>query len=234
MSACCGEPEYLSGLAEVRDAYQRVCEERDHLSSALRAVYTERARLVAFLAACYGFTRALDMDDDEYQIVYVSTPAGQMSWHIHVDDLDLFPDAPKDEYAEWDGHTTEVKYERLAGMTRRLSRAGGLAGERDRLAAELEAVHAALGWADHQRAGWRLRAGLPVSEELSRVTMIGARCDAAADITELAAGRDHLRALVAEILESLMADEACTDCLPAAWKDRAAQWRERAGIGDGQ
>ena len=61
--------------------------------------------------------------------------------------------------------------------------------ERDKLTDEMEAVHTALGWEDHQRAGWRFRLQLPMPEELSRVTLIGVRCDPAADIRDLAAER---------------------------------------------
>ncbi len=83
----------------------------------LRAVYRERARLVAYLAACYPsvLCPASDVDDDGWSIVYVSTPRGQMSWHISPADLILFGHVPVGA-AEWDGHTTEEKYERLAEL----------------------------------------------------------------------------------------------------------------------
>jgi hypothetical protein len=44
-----------------------------------------------------------------------------MSWHISADDLDLFDHvlfAELDDPAvQWDGHTTEAKYERLQILT---------------------------------------------------------------------------------------------------------------------
>jgi RyR domain len=82
----------------------------------LRAVYRERARLVAFLAACYP---AWIGSDGGWAVVYVDTPAGQMSWHIADDDTDLFGHLSEAEGDDgpWDGHTTEQKYERLARLT---------------------------------------------------------------------------------------------------------------------
>lgn len=116
-------------LAEARAAYKRVCEERDELRKAQGALYRERAHLTAFLAACYPSVQCPDFDDDEYRLLYVATPTGQMSWHVHEDDAaDLLGHVPEDEAAEWDGHTTEQKYGRLAEMTRRLAAAGGVAG----------------------------------------------------------------------------------------------------------
>lgn len=90
---------------------------------ALNAAYRERARLVAYLA--YGFpsvvAAAPDVDEPGWHIVYLRTPAGQMSWHIAPSDLDLFDHVervdPADPFARWDGHTTDEKYERLAALT---------------------------------------------------------------------------------------------------------------------
>lgn len=93
--------------------------------------YEERAKLVAFLAAVYPAELAeAESDSGAWWLVFVSTPAGQMSWHIHEDDLDLFEhlhDKPQTSLSNWDGHTTEQKYERLADLTARWSGAGGIA-----------------------------------------------------------------------------------------------------------
>lgn len=117
-------------LDVARAAYKRVCEERDELRKAQGALYRERAHLTAFLAACYPSVQCPDFDDDEYRLLYVTTPAGQLSWHVQVDDADdLLGHVPHDGAGEdWDGHTTEEKYERLDEMTRRLAAAGGVAG----------------------------------------------------------------------------------------------------------
>lgn len=82
------------------------------------AVYTERARLVAFLASAYPSRIGPDPDDPAWYIVTVDAPTGQMSWHISDHDrldLHLFdhvrPVMPGD--APWDGHSTAEKYDRL-------------------------------------------------------------------------------------------------------------------------
>jgi hypothetical protein len=84
------------------------------------AVYRERAALVAHLAALYPAVIVSDADPAApgWSVIYVDTPQGQMSWHLDVDDLDLFSHVPTvDDGPTWDGHTTEEKYQRLAALT---------------------------------------------------------------------------------------------------------------------
>ena len=86
-------------------------------------VYRERAHLVAFLASHYPSVLAYaDPSEPDWAVVYIHTPAGQMSWHIAPSDVELFDHVqkvtPDDDLAKWDQHTTEEKYERLARMTR--------------------------------------------------------------------------------------------------------------------
>jgi hypothetical protein len=88
----------------------------------LNALYAERNALaIAFATAMqalgYRAGYGLDQDADaDWPVLYVSTPAGQVSWHI-----------PKAEAAHsrialgvygqpWDGHTTALKYQRLASL----------------------------------------------------------------------------------------------------------------------
>jgi hypothetical protein len=80
--------------------------------------YRERAHLVAYLTAVYPSVMLTDSADPDWPIVFVSTPSGQMSWHIAATDTDLFQHVPSTTCATWDGHTTEQKYERLAELTR--------------------------------------------------------------------------------------------------------------------
>ena len=64
-------------------------------------------------------------------IVFIDLPTGQVSWHIHDSEFPMFdhlqwhPRASternkwysgKKAAPIWDGHTTEEKYERLAGI----------------------------------------------------------------------------------------------------------------------
>jgi len=74
-------------------------------------VYRERARLVAYLARVHP--AVWHTDDPDWPVVYISTPAGQLSWHINRLDLDLFPPLPSVDSSPWDGHDTDEKYARL-------------------------------------------------------------------------------------------------------------------------
>lgn len=87
-------------------------------TAVMDAVYRERSRMVAFLArmwpAVYAYS---DPDDPDWPVVYIDAPAGQLSWHVSVNDLDLFAHVPvvdpDDARARWDGHTSDQKYTRL-------------------------------------------------------------------------------------------------------------------------
>lgn len=98
------------------------------------AAYRERARLVAWLACLYPsvIAPAPDLEEPGWQIVYLTTPAGQASWHIHPRDAEFFTRvehvAADDPRAQWDGHTTEAKYERIASLTRLLADTAAASG----------------------------------------------------------------------------------------------------------
>lgn len=80
--------------------------------------YRERAALVAYLTANYPSVMLTDSAEPDWPIVFVSTPSGQMSWHIAATDTDLFQHVPATTEPTWDGHTTEQKYQRLRELTR--------------------------------------------------------------------------------------------------------------------
>lgn len=91
---------------------------RDPLTELDRA-YEERNRLVALLARIYpSGIRKTDIEgwDPAWQnCVFIDTPAGQMSWHIHDREMAAFADLPL--YTKpWDGHSTEEKYDRVAAL----------------------------------------------------------------------------------------------------------------------
>lgn len=91
------------------------------LEEQLDAAYRERAHLVAWLAALHPavIAPAPDIDEPGWQILYLTSSAygWQMTWHIHPRDAELFKDVehvPADDpRAEWDGHSTEQKYNRM-------------------------------------------------------------------------------------------------------------------------
>lgn len=83
--------------------------------------YAERNKVVAALASCYKSGRRkteIDGWDSEWHnCVYIDLPTGQVSWHYHDSHAHLFAHLPRYR-RKWDGHTTEVKYERLAEFAR--------------------------------------------------------------------------------------------------------------------
>lgn len=85
------------------------------------AVYKERDSLVAALSKVFpAYLARHDENDKDWEkdwmwIVYISLPTGQVSWHIHDSELSMFSHLKQGEN-NWDGHTTEEKYRRLAAL----------------------------------------------------------------------------------------------------------------------
>lgn len=89
------------------------------MTAQLNAVYRERNHLAAALARVYPSgikkTAIEGWDAEWHNCVYIDSPMGQLSWHYHDSDADLFQGLP--EYSgSWDGHTTEEKYDRLTRL----------------------------------------------------------------------------------------------------------------------
>src|SRR5258708_24529163 len=83
------------------------------------SAYHERNAVVAFLAKLFpsGTKRtAIPGWDPEWGgCVYIDLPTGQASFHYHDRDAHLFEGLPLYK-GEWDGHTTEEKYARMASF----------------------------------------------------------------------------------------------------------------------
>lgn len=81
--------------------------------------YWERNQLVAHLSKIYPSWLEKHHEDDiawgyEWRnIVFIETPGGQCSWHIHERELCYFQHLAFREGPSWDGHSREEKYERL-------------------------------------------------------------------------------------------------------------------------
>lgn len=95
----------------------------EQLNNALNDAYRERAQLVALLAAIYPSTWGIDPDWTDWHVVYVQLPTGQASWHISPADRDLFAHV-LGPAGDWDGHTTEEKYERIRALVEQLAAKG--------------------------------------------------------------------------------------------------------------
>lgn len=57
-------------------------------------------------------------DSEWRNVVFVDTPQGQVSWHIHEKEMDMFSwISLRGPIDVWDDHTTKEKYQRLANLT---------------------------------------------------------------------------------------------------------------------
>ncbi|MET8818496.1 hypothetical protein [Streptomyces rochei] len=121
---------------------QRAEQERD-------VAYRERAYLVALLAAMTDgavIAPAPDVDEPGWQIAYLTIGGHQATWHISPRDADLVahiePVEPDDPRAQWDGHSTELKYARIAAWTAELAaRCGPACAEGHTYTGRCEGAH---------------------------------------------------------------------------------------------
>jgi hypothetical protein len=120
-------PEYEKPRSEVDDWKEIALALREELAQVTESknrAYGERNALVATLARMYPSglqtTDIPGWHPDWHNCVYIDTPQGRMSWHYLARDAHLFAGLPRYE-KEWDGHTTEEKYERLFKLGGRLA-----------------------------------------------------------------------------------------------------------------
>ena len=81
-------------------------------------IYRERAHLLALLAMdvpALGFTPT-DAKDGFSRGLALQIGGRWLTWHIADEDLDLFDHVPFSETFEWDGHTTDEKYEVIRNL----------------------------------------------------------------------------------------------------------------------
>ncbi|MDX3019891.1 hypothetical protein [Streptomyces acidiscabies] len=109
----------------LRERAERAEGERD-------GAYRERACLVALLAAMTDgavTAPATDIDEPGWTLLYLNLGGRQASWHISPRDHDLFAHVERvgsdDPRTQWDGHTTEEKYARIAAWTAELAQRCG-------------------------------------------------------------------------------------------------------------
>lgn len=89
-------------------------------ASEVAAVYAERNAVVCALAramhaagSTVGWARDERDETGGWPVLYIDTPAGQVSWHLPKDEL---PEWVEPYEGSWDGHTTAEKYARLARL----------------------------------------------------------------------------------------------------------------------
>ena len=107
----------MFGVRHVPNICDEAADRIETLEAARDGAYTERNRLVALLATLFPSgtkkTAIPGWDEAWHGCVYIDLPVGQASWHYHDSEAYLFAHLPPYE-GEWDGHTTEEKYERIS------------------------------------------------------------------------------------------------------------------------
>jgi hypothetical protein len=95
-------------------------ERADQAEAERDGAYRERARLEALVAGVAEqavIAPAPDVDEPGWQILYATLHGRQCSWHIAPRDADLFEHLEHvladDPRAQWDGHTTDEKYQHI-------------------------------------------------------------------------------------------------------------------------
>lgn len=81
--------------------------------------YRERnlmVKLFSRMAHHHGWLSVLWPESDEWWILFVETPHGQMSWHLRQKEAIEFFWAPTAKTNPWDGHSTETKNERIEDL----------------------------------------------------------------------------------------------------------------------
>lgn len=84
----------------------------------INEVYNDRNLLACALAQATGAPSGWkpDEESDEWAIVWIETPTGQVSWHVPREMAEKL--APPKRNAEYDGYGREEKNDRLASWTK--------------------------------------------------------------------------------------------------------------------
>jgi hypothetical protein len=121
--------EFINNISKNMKLNEEKSQYKDMFSSYIKKIkeledvkdnaYSERNKLVKFLTmlypSCLGKHEESDTswDKDWMNIIFLETPEGQLSWHIHDSELPMFKHLKYNKDIKWDGHTTEEKYKRL-------------------------------------------------------------------------------------------------------------------------
>lgn len=100
----------LADTAAAADAYRQ---------QVVAPVYAERNRLVAALSHLFPTNIGLDPNEPEWPVILIESPAGQISWHITLDERHSLFAHIYDESGKWDGHDDAEKWRRVAAIRAR-------------------------------------------------------------------------------------------------------------------
>ena len=111
----------------LQDGTHYLAQRVDELIDEKNNAYSERNQLVAALSKLFPSHL---WNEGWRWIVCIELPAGQASWHIHDGEIGLFEHL-SERPNNWDGHTTEEKYERLNKLTPKVETATDTTNEFD-------------------------------------------------------------------------------------------------------
>ncbi|MFG2963549.1 hypothetical protein ACGFZS_09695 [Streptomyces sp. NPDC048288] len=119
----------LSDVARWKEHSEAFARDAESYERARDSAYRERAQLLAWLAALHPATTVItdspDAGEDGWQLLYLVAGGWQMSWYISPADAELFRHVTvvdvTDERAQWDGHGSEQRDERIRSHTRLLA-----------------------------------------------------------------------------------------------------------------
>lgn len=107
--------------ANLKDRHRREIEAHAEALHGRDLAYTERNRMVAVLSALWPASiedDAGEQSSPDWPVVIIDSPAGQLSWHVHVREIHLFRHLPRRAGRKWDGHSTDEKNRRLHDLVR--------------------------------------------------------------------------------------------------------------------
>lgn len=116
--------ECIQIIAALRERLAQPSSDLDEMTARKDAAYAERNKVVAGFAAlamkigyaaCRTRTEIEGWSDDWHGCVYIQLPTGQVSWHYHDSEAELFSFLPE-RAASWDGHETDEKYRRVLAL----------------------------------------------------------------------------------------------------------------------
>lgn len=84
----------------------------------LDQAYWERGQLVTALAKLYPAHIYTDPTEPAWPVLCVHLPAGAASWHFPANEIVGYLATLEVTASDWDGHTTDEKYRRLAAAIR--------------------------------------------------------------------------------------------------------------------
>jgi hypothetical protein len=195
--------------------------------------YRERAHLTAWLATIHPavITPASDIDDDGWQILYLTAGGRQLSWHIAPGDADLFAHVEHvdhgDERGRWDGHTTEQKYQAIRSMT-----FDQLRGNTDATRRAEDLTRIAEARAEDWRQAHRRQVGLIAAAE-GRAEQAEARIAAVRRVADqMVASRSiaNMAGLFAQRLRTALDGPADTPTAVTLSVERNGQWQPVPGV----